>query len=96
MGKKDIIEILRNYKNEVANQYNILTIGVFGSVARGESGDESDVDIVIRISEPDFFMLAGIKEDLEQRLNKSIDIVTYTDSMNPFLKNRIDHEAVYA
>ena len=96
MGKKDIIKILRNYKNEVANQYNILTIGVFGSVARGESGDESDVDIVIRISEPDFFMLAGIKEDLEQRLNKSIDIVTYTDSMNPFLKNRIDHEAVYA
>ena len=58
MGKKDIIKILRNYKNEVANQYNILTIGVFGSVARGESGDESDVDIVIRISEPDFFMLA--------------------------------------
>ena len=69
MGKKDIIEILRNYKNEVANQYNILTIGVFGSVARGESGDESDVDIVIRISEPNLFMLAGIKEDLEKRLN---------------------------
>ena len=41
-------------------------------------------------------MLAGIKEDLEKRLNKSIDIVTYTDSMNPFLKNRIDQEAVYA
>ncbi|WP_300464881.1 nucleotidyltransferase domain-containing protein [Desulfobacula sp.] len=96
MGKKDIIEILRNYKNEVANQYNILTIGVFGSVARGESGDESDVDIVIRISETDFFMLAGMKEDLEKRLNKSIDIITYTDSMNPFLKNRIDHKAVYA
>jgi uncharacterized protein len=96
MGKKDIIEILRNYKNEVADRYNILTIGVFGSFARGESGDESDVDIVIRVSEPDFFMLAGIKEDLEKRLNKSIDIVTYTDSMNPFLRKRIDHEAVYA
>ncbi len=96
MGKKDIIEILRNYKNEVADRYNILTIGVFGSVARRESGDQSDVDIVIRVSEPDFFMLAGIKEDLEKRLNKSIDIVTYTDSMNPFLKKRIDHEAVYA
>jgi len=96
MIKKDIIKILRNYKNEVANQYNILTIGIFGSVARGESRDESDVDIVIHISEPDFFMLAGIKEDLEKRLDKSVDIVIYTDSMNPFLKSRIDHEAVYA
>ena len=96
MAKKDIIKILRNYKNEVSNQYNILTIGIFGSVARGEAGDGSDIDIVVRISEPDFFMLAGIKDDLEKRLNNSVDIVTYRDSMNPFLKRRIDSEAVYA
>ena len=96
MGQKDIIQILRNYKKEFANQYNILTLGVFGSVARDEAGDKSDVDIVIRISEPDFFVLAGIKDDLEYRLNKSVDIVFYTDSMNPFLKKRIDSEALYA
>ncbi len=95
MGKKDIIKILRNYKKEFANQYNILAIGIFGSVARDEAGDESDVDIVVRISEPDFFILAGIKDDLEDRLNKSVDIVSYRDSMNPFLKRRIDSEAVY-
>jgi len=96
MGKKDLIKILHNYKQEVANEYNILTIGIFGSAARGESGESSDVDIVIRISEPDFFMLAGIKDDLEERLKKPVDIVYYTDSMNPFLKKRIDSEAVYA
>jgi hypothetical protein len=95
MGKKDIIRILRKYKKEFANQYNISAIGIFGSVARDEAGDESDVDIVVRISEPDFFILAGIKDDLEERLNKSVDIVSYRDSMNPFLKKRIDSEAVY-
>ena len=95
MGKNDVIRILKNYKREFANQYNILTIGIFGSVARDEAGDESDVDIVVRISEPDFFILAGIKDDLEDRLNKSVDIVSYKDSMNPFLKMRIDSEAVY-
>ena len=95
MGKKDIIKILKNYKKEFANQYNIMTIGIFGSVARDEAGDDSDVDIVVSISEPDFFILAGIKDDLEDRLNKSVDIVSYKDSMNPFLKMRIDSEAVY-
>jgi len=95
MGKNDVIRILKNYKREFANQYNILTIGIFGSVARDEAGDESDVDIVVRISEPDFFILAGIKDDLEDRLNKSVDIVSYKDSMNPFLKMRIDSDAVY-
>ena len=96
MGKQDILEILRRYKKEVANEYKILKIGIFGSISRGEANDESDVDIVIRVSEPDFFMLAGIKNDLEDRLKKPVDIVTYTDSMNAFLKKRIDDESVYA
>lgn len=95
MGKKDIIRILRNYKKEFADQYNIMTIGIFGSVARDDIEDESDVDIVVSISEPDFFILAGIKDDLEERLNISVDIVSYRDSMNPLLKRRIDNEAVY-
>ena len=96
MGRKDIIKTLRNYKKEVAEQYNILKIGVFGSVARDEAGEDSDVDVVIRISEPDLFMLVGIKNDLEDRLRRPVDIVTYRDTMNPFLKKRIDSEAVYA
>lgn len=96
MGKQDILKILHLYKKEVVNEYKILKIGIFGSTARGEANHESDVDIVIRISEPDFFMIAGIKNDLEDRLKKTVDIVTYTDSMNSFLKKRIDNEAVYA
>lgn len=95
MGKKDIIKILRNYKNDVAEQYNILTIGIFGSIARDEAGEDSDVDVVVHISEPDLFMLAGIKNDLEIRFRRPVDIVTYQDTMNPFLKKKIDNEAVY-
>ncbi|MBN1930773.1 MAG: nucleotidyltransferase domain-containing protein [Desulfobacterales bacterium] len=96
MGKKEIIEILRDYKKEFAKQYGILTIGIFGSAARDEVGEGSDVDVVVRISEPDLFMLVGIKNDLEERLHCSVDIVTYRDNMNQFLKKRIDGEAVYA
>lgn len=96
MGKKEIIEILREYKKDFAEQYGILAIGVFGSVARDESGEDSDVDVVVRISHPDLFMLAGIKNELEERLRRPVDIVTYRENMNQFLKNRIDGEAVYA
>lgn len=96
MGKQDILKILRLYKKEVANEYKISKIGIFGSTARGEANYESDIDIVISVLEPDFFMLAGIKTDLEDRLEKPVDIVTYTDTMNSLLKKRIDREAVYA
>jgi len=96
MKQEELIDILRNYKNERANYYGIMTIGIFGSTARGDAREESDVDIVLRIREPDLFMLVGIKEELEERLHRPVDIVTYRDNMNLFLKKRIDEEAVYA
>jgi uncharacterized protein len=49
MKKEELIDILRNYKNERANYYGIMTIGIFGSTARGDAHEESDVDIVLRI-----------------------------------------------
>lgn len=96
MNKAEIIEILRTYKKDFSEQYGILDIGVFGSVARDEVGKDSDVDVIVRISKPDLFMLVGIKNELEERLHRSVDIVTYRKNMNPFLKKRIDGEAVYA
>jgi predicted nucleotidyltransferase len=96
MNKEKLLDILRKYKNERANYYGIIKIGIFGSTARGDAHEESDVDIVLRIREPDLFMLVGIKEELEERLHRPVDIVTYRDNMNLFLKKRIDEEAVYA
>jgi predicted nucleotidyltransferase len=96
MGKAEIIEILRAYKKEFAKKNGIIEIGVFGSVARDEVGKDSDVDVVVRISKPDLFMLAGIKNELEERFQRSVDIVAYSENMNQFLKKRIDGEAAYA
>jgi len=96
LERREILEILRDYRKESAERYEILTIGLFGSVARGEAGGDSDVDVVAHISEPDLFMLAGIKSDLEERLHQRVDLVAYTEGMNRFLKKRIDEDAVYA
>lgn len=82
MENEQILAILREYKDQVAEQYGILEIGVFGSVALNESTKKSDVDVVIHVEKPDLFLLAGIKKDLEERLNRPVDIVTYGKTMN--------------
>jgi len=95
MGQKEIFQILRDYKLRFKGQYDIQALGVFGSVARNEAQPGSDIDVIIRLGKPELFLLAGIKNDLEAQLHSPVDLVTYRDSMNPLLKERIDHEAVY-
>ena len=96
MNTHQLLAILKKYKNQVSEEYGLLEIGIFGSVARIEASEKSDVDVVIRVRKPDLFLLAGIKSDLEERLNRPVDIVTYRETMNQFLKKRIDGEAIYA
>jgi len=95
MEKNEILEILRRYKSQHAEQYGILNLGLFGSVARETARDDSDVDVVVFLEKPDLFSLAGIKADLEEKIHRHVDIVAYRKNMNRFLKTRIDKEAVY-
>lgn len=96
MDRQEILSVLNEYKRENAGKNGIIDIGIFGSAARNDVRDDSDVDVVVRIEKPDLFLLAGIKQDLEERFHRPVDIVTYRDTMNPFLKQKIDGEAVYA
>jgi len=95
MSRSEIIEILKQFKRKHGSQYGILLIGVFGSVARDHASGISDVDIVVKTETPDPFNIVHIKEDLEEQLHLHVDIVRLRDKMNPFLKDRIEKEAVY-
>jgi predicted nucleotidyltransferase len=95
MNRKEILALLREYKRMNAEKYGIIELGVFGSVARDEAVNDSDVDICIKTMTPDAFMLVHIKEDIENILQKHVDILRVRDTMNPYLKSRIISEAVY-
>lgn len=95
MGRDAILAILRDFKQNFADKYGILEIGVFGSIARDEAREDSDVDICIKTKTPDPFMLVHIKEEIESRVRKHVDIVRMREKMNPFLKERIEKEGVY-
>lgn len=89
------LETLKKYKNDFEKQYGVTKIGIFGSVARDEAKDESDVDIVVEMGKPDLFYMVHIKETLEKEFQRPVDIIHNRDKMNTFLKERINMEAVY-
>jgi len=92
----DIIDVIRQFKEDNQKKYSIIAIGIFGSASRDSFNDKSDIDVVVELGNPDLFNLIGIKQDLEERFQCPVDVVRYREKMNGFLKRRIDQEAVYA
>ncbi|MFV1976799.1 MAG: nucleotidyltransferase family protein [Candidatus Scalindua sp.] len=95
MSRSDILKILKEFKETHAEEYGILLMGIFGSIARDQATEKSDVDIFLKTKTPDPFNIVHIKEELEEKLHQHVDIVRLRDSMNPSLKSRIEKEAVY-
>jgi len=95
MDREKIIQTLKKFKAENKNKYHIKSLGIFGSVAKNCMNENSDIDVVVSLAKQDLFELIGIKQDLEEILKYPIDVVSYREKMNAFLKSRIDEEAIY-
>ncbi|MBI2558460.1 nucleotidyltransferase family protein [Candidatus Woesearchaeota archaeon] len=73
---------------------DVIKAGLFGSFVRGEAKRNSDVDILIKFRGTKSLLdLAGLEIELEKKLKRKVDILTY-DSIHPLLKKRILDEEV--
>lgn len=94
LDRTEVLRILSRKKDELARNYGVTRIGIFGSVARGEANETSDVDVVVEMKKPDLFYMVHIKEELEEALKCPVDIHN-RKKMNSFLKNLINRDAIY-
>lgn len=95
MNRAMLLTELKKYKKLNQAKYGILSLGIFGSYARNQATDLSDIDIVVKTESPNPFNLVHIKEELEKELKLPVDIVRLRENMNSFLKKHITNEAVY-
>ena len=95
MERNEIIRILRGFMDMNKDRYKIIRIGVFGSAARDGMNEQSDIDVVVELGKQDLFNIIGIKQDLEEQFSKPVDVISYREKMNQFLKKRIDKETIY-
>ena len=95
MGKSDYIDILRACSTELKNDYGIKSLRIFGSVARGEDHEGSDVDVFVDTETPNPFILMDAKEFMEQRVGRQVDIIRNHKNLNPRLRSRIERDGVF-
>ena len=80
---------------EAINSDKIFRIILFGSVARGEQKEGSDVDVCYEGIPKGFFAVCGLKRDLEELFGCSVDVVRLREKMDTFFKGRILKEVIY-
>ena len=97
MDKEKIIEILRENR-ELLVKFHVQSLSVFGSVARGEAGPDSDIDILVEF-EPGarvgLFTFARLQRCLQEILGREVDLAT-PKALHKALKKNILEEAVHA
>ncbi len=92
--KTNILNYLKEHYSEFQEKYDLEQIGIFGSYARDEANENSDIDIFVKMK-PTLSNYVDIKEELESVFNKPVDIVRIRDKMNPYLLKRIQKDGVY-
>ena len=88
-------KILSEFKKEFGPQFGIKELGIFGSVARGEHAEESDLDIFVSLEKVEPFIIFDLKELLEALCKCKVDLVRLRDSLRPALKNNIQKDGIY-
>ena len=92
---EEIINTLGQYKPLAASRYGIVGLGLFGSAARNEQTEDSDVDVFFQGKALSLLTLDALQSELEELLGCKVDVVRMRDNMNPFLRSRIEKEGRY-
>ena len=94
MGLQDILREKRQEILEIAAKHGAYNVRLFGSVARGEADEQSDVDILVELEpEKSLFDLGGLLMDLERLLGCRVDVVTVR-GLKKRIRQRVLSEAV--
>lgn len=94
MNKTKVLKILADLKGEIRQKYKAHVKGIFGSFARGEQKETSDIDILVDFEEDaDLFDFTGLALFLEEKLKLNVDIVP-EKSLRKEIKSSVLKEVV--
>jgi predicted nucleotidyltransferase len=97
INQTDILKFLVEQKSFFQQEFQIIKIGLFGSYARGEQSEKSDIDLIVEFA-PNTSQLfekkAQLKSILKKKFNKDVDICR-EKYIKPYFKNQILNSAIY-
>ena len=93
LSKQECINRILANADTIMNDYGVRSLRLFGSVARNEQHESSDVDVFVDM-EPNLFQMIGLKDFLEELLGCNVDLIRKHQNNNAFLINQIEKDGV--
>ena len=88
MPKSAKIQRIKTIAVPLLKKYGVARAGIFGSYARGEDTQKSDIDLLVKIiGRKGLLDIVRLQLELKAKLGKSVDLLEYTE-INPYLKKR--------
>ena len=97
MNKQDILNYLKSQQDKYNNKFGIKFIGLFGSFARDEANEKSDIDILYEIEKDkklSMFSYLKLISELENIFHKKVDLVRET-TLKSQIKNYVYQDLIY-
>lgn len=94
MSRDEILIVLKRNKKILQTKYKVKKIGLFGSFARNEQKENSDIDIFVE-TEPKIEYLFGIEDFLKSRLHKKIDVIRKHRFIRKRFLQSIEKDIIY-
>jgi uncharacterized protein len=89
------MRVLSDHQNDLQQRFGVRSLALFGSVARDEATETSDVDVLVEFDRPTgYFGLIALQEQLENVLQCKVDLGT-PRSLKPRLRDRILRECIH-
>jgi predicted nucleotidyltransferase len=92
--QNDHIQLIASCTQELRQRFGIRTLQVFGSVARNEQHDGSDVDVCVDMP-PKLFLIIELKQYLEDLFGCPVDVVRKHRHMNESFQSQIEKDGIY-
>lgn len=91
----DCMGKLVEFKSHFGEKFGIVKLGIFGSVARADNTEDSDIDIVVELKNPNLVTMYELEQQFKSMFNCNVDLVRYRQSLRTLLKTNIEKDVKY-